>query len=180
MSLWECGWDDESVTEQTYTCADLWQAAWVGPVFSGKLSAKNWSDLRGFLIRFISGTGVSMQRCHPWTPWHNGRVESFNSWLRDGLLNCEVFDSVWEIRFMLEVAATTTTTIDHTVPFPTWPQSSAPLNGGPKTKCETYHRWTTKMVQTNVLLTTLWFWDLKKRQFKIFTIRPSLHIQLFS
>ena len=32
----------------------------------------------------------------------NGRVESFNSRLRDELLTREVFDSMWEIRFMLE------------------------------------------------------------------------------
>jgi transposase InsO family protein len=32
----------------------------------------------------------------------NGRIESFNSRLRDELLTREVFDSMWEIRFMLE------------------------------------------------------------------------------
>ena len=32
----------------------------------------------------------------------NGRIESFNSRLRDELLTRGVFDSMWEIRFMLE------------------------------------------------------------------------------
>ena len=32
----------------------------------------------------------------------NGRIESFNSGLRDELLTHEVFDSMWKIRFMLE------------------------------------------------------------------------------
>ena len=40
--------------------------------------------------------------CDPGSPWQNGRIESFNSRLRDELLTREVFDSMWEIRFMLE------------------------------------------------------------------------------
>jgi putative transposase len=40
--------------------------------------------------------------CDPGSPWQNGRIESFNSRLRDELLIREVFDSMWEIRFMLE------------------------------------------------------------------------------
>ena len=36
------------------------------------------------------------------SPWQNGCIESFNSRLRDELLTREVFDSMWEVRFMLE------------------------------------------------------------------------------
>jgi putative transposase len=43
---------------------------------------------------------------HPGSPLNerqqSGRIESFNSRLRDELLAREVFDSMWEIRFMLE------------------------------------------------------------------------------
>ncbi|MSO38032.1 MAG: hypothetical protein EXQ69_07255 [Acidimicrobiia bacterium] len=32
--------------------------------------------------------------CDPGSPWQNGRIESFNSRLRDELLTREVFDSI--------------------------------------------------------------------------------------
>ena len=45
---------------------------------------------------------IKANYCDPGSPWQNGRIESFNSRLRDELLTREVFDSMWEIRFMLE------------------------------------------------------------------------------
>jgi len=45
---------------------------------------------------------IQANYCDPGSPWQNGRIESFNSRLRDELLTREVFDSMWEIRFMLE------------------------------------------------------------------------------
>jgi putative transposase len=38
----------------------------------------------------------------PGSPWQNGFVESFNGHLRDELLSLEVFDSMWEMRTVLE------------------------------------------------------------------------------
>ena len=38
----------------------------------------------------------------PASPWQNGFVESFNGHLRDEFLNLEIFDSMWEIRTLLE------------------------------------------------------------------------------
>ena len=45
---------------------------------------------------------IQANYCDPGSPWQNDRIESFNSRLRDELLTREVFDSMWEIRFMLE------------------------------------------------------------------------------
>ena len=36
------------------------------------------------------------------SPWQNGFVESFNGHLRDELLSMEIFDSIWELRTLLE------------------------------------------------------------------------------
>ena len=47
-------------------------------------------------------TKINTSYCDPGSPWQNGRIESFNSRLRDELLTLEIFDSMWEIRFMLE------------------------------------------------------------------------------
>ena len=47
-------------------------------------------------------TGITTSYCDPGSPWQNGRIESFNSRLRDELLSRETFDSMWEIKFMLE------------------------------------------------------------------------------
>ena len=45
---------------------------------------------------------IQARYCDPGSPSQNGRIESFNSRLRDEQLTREVFDSMWEIRFMLE------------------------------------------------------------------------------
>jgi len=36
------------------------------------------------------------------SPWQNGFVESFNGHLRDEFLSMEIFDSMWELRILLE------------------------------------------------------------------------------
>ena len=46
--------------------------------------------------------GIDASYVDPGSPWQNGRIESFNSRLRDELLSREIFDSMWEIRTMLE------------------------------------------------------------------------------
>ena len=49
---------------------------------------------------------IKANYCDPGSPRNrrqqNGRIESFNPKLRDELLTREVFDLMWEIRFMLE------------------------------------------------------------------------------
>ena len=65
---------------------------------------------------------IKANYCDPGSPLNerrlNGRIESFNSRLRDELLTREVFDLMWEICFMLKNTATTTTTTARTVRFP--------------------------------------------------------------
>ena len=45
---------------------------------------------------------IQVNICDPGSPWQNGRVESVNSRFRGERSTREVFDSMWEIRFMLE------------------------------------------------------------------------------
>jgi len=45
---------------------------------------------------------IQANYCDPDSPWQNRCIESFNSRLGDELLTRRVFDSMWEIRFMLE------------------------------------------------------------------------------
>ena len=58
---------------------------------------------------------IQANYCDLSSPWQNGRIKSFNSRLRDELLTREVFDSMWEIRFMLEEHRNN---YDHTVHLP--------------------------------------------------------------
>lgn len=46
--------------------------------------------------RFLTGAGVETLYIEPGSPWQNGYAESFNSRLRDELLNAEVFENVPE------------------------------------------------------------------------------------
>ena len=48
-------------------------------------------------------TGINSSYCDPPSPWQNGRIESFDSMLRDELRSRWVFDSMWGVRTMLEV-----------------------------------------------------------------------------
>lgn len=67
-------------------------------------------------------TGINTAFVDPGSPWQNGHIESFNGKLRDELLSREVFDSMWEIKVMLEdhaqylqpLPATQLTRLSHT------------------------------------------------------------------
>ena len=62
-----------------------------GPEFIAKVLAA-WCGTKHINASYID----------PGSPWQNGFVESFNGHLRDELLAMEVFDSMWELRTLLE------------------------------------------------------------------------------
>ena len=51
---------------------------------------------------WISGVGAKTAFIEPGSPWENGYVESFNSKLRDELLDMEVFNTLSEARVLIE------------------------------------------------------------------------------
>ncbi len=52
--------------------------------------------------RWLNRVGVTTLFIEPGSPWENGYVESFNSKLRDELLNGEVFTTMTEARVLIE------------------------------------------------------------------------------
>jgi putative transposase len=62
-----------------------------GPEFVAK-------DLR----KWLADTGAKTLYIEPGSPWENGYCESFNSKLRDELLNPEIFYSIKELRVLAE------------------------------------------------------------------------------
>ena len=58
-----------------------------GPEFVSKVVCE-WIEKRGFKTLFID----------PGSPWQNAYIESFNSRLRDELLNVEIFSTLAEAR----------------------------------------------------------------------------------
>ncbi len=52
--------------------------------------------------RWLNRVGVKTLFIEPGSPWENGYVESFNSKLRDELLNGEVFTTLTEARILIE------------------------------------------------------------------------------
>ena len=62
-----------------------------GPEFIAQVT-KDWCHEVGTNTAYID----------PGSPWQNGHCESFNDKLRDELLNFEIFDSMWEVRTMLQ------------------------------------------------------------------------------
>ena len=62
-----------------------------GPEFVAK-AVREW----------IAAVGASTAYIEPGSPWENGYVESFNSKLRDELLNGEIFYSLKEARILIE------------------------------------------------------------------------------
>ena len=51
--------------------------------------------------RWLSRVGVKTLFIEPGSPWENGYVESFNSKLRDELLNCEIFTTMVEAKILI-------------------------------------------------------------------------------
>jgi len=62
-----------------------------GPEFTAK-AVRKW----------LSRVGVKTLFIEPGSPWENGYVESFNSKLRDELLNGEIFTTMTEARILIE------------------------------------------------------------------------------
>ena len=62
-----------------------------GPEFVAK-AVQSW----------INGVGAKTAYIAPGSPWENGFIESFNSKLRDELLNGEIFYSLKEARIIIE------------------------------------------------------------------------------
>ena len=62
-----------------------------GPEFTAK-AVRKWLNRVGVKTLFIE----------PGSPWENGYVESFNSKLRDELLNGEVFTTLTEAKVLIE------------------------------------------------------------------------------
>ena len=52
--------------------------------------------------RWLKKSGVKTLYIAPGSPWENGYVESFNSRLRDELLNGEIFLSIGELRYVAD------------------------------------------------------------------------------
>ena len=54
------------------------------------------------LRSWLSGIGVKTAYIEPGSPWENGYCESFNSKLRDELLNGEIFYTLKEAKIVIE------------------------------------------------------------------------------
>lgn len=62
-----------------------------GPEFAAK-AVRSWLSRIGVQTLFIT----------PGSPWENGYIESFNGRLRDELLDRELFDTLWEVKVLVE------------------------------------------------------------------------------
>ena len=67
------------------------------------IRSDNGSEFTAKAIRgWLNRIGVKTLFIEPGSPWENGYVESFNSKLRDELLNGEVFTTLIEARVLIE------------------------------------------------------------------------------
>jgi len=54
------------------------------------------------LRHWLKVSGVQTLYIEPGSPWENGYIESFNGKLRDELLNCEIFDTLFEAKVLVD------------------------------------------------------------------------------
>ncbi len=54
------------------------------------------------LREWLDKVGVNTAYVEPGSPWENGYIESFNSRLRDELLNGEIFETLLEAKVLIE------------------------------------------------------------------------------
>ena len=67
------------------------------------IRSDNGSEFTAKAVRkWLSDLGIGTLFIAPGSPWENGYVESFNGKLRDELLNLEIFDTLLEVRVLLE------------------------------------------------------------------------------
>ncbi len=69
----------------------------------GHIRSDNGPEFMAKAVRdWITAVGARTAFIEPGSPWENGTCESFNSKLRDGLLNGEIFSSLAEARIVIE------------------------------------------------------------------------------
>ena len=67
------------------------------------IRSDNGSEFTAKAVReWLRNLGIGTLFIEPGSPWENGYVESFNGKLRDELLNREIFDTLLEVRVLLE------------------------------------------------------------------------------
>ena len=81
-----------------------------GPEFVAK-AVREW----------IAAVGAKTAYIEPGSPWENGYCESFNSKLRDELLNGEIFYTLQEAKVIIESWRR------QPLPYPIWPSIASPL-----------------------------------------------------
>ncbi len=63
------------------------------------IRSDNGSEFTARAVReWLSSVGVKTLYIEPGSPWENGYNESFNGKLRDELLNCEIFETLFEAK----------------------------------------------------------------------------------
>ena len=67
------------------------------------IRSDNGSEFTARAVReWLSSVGVKTLYIEPGSPWENGYNESFNGKLRDELLNCEIFETLFEAKVLIE------------------------------------------------------------------------------
>lgn len=98
----ECGAERHGLTARTARCATLGFArrqSAAGPIFPTCYGP----EFVATAVRdWIAGVGARTAYMEPGSPWENGYCESFNSRLRDELLDGEIFYSLAEAKIVIE------------------------------------------------------------------------------
>ena len=67
------------------------------------IRSDNGSEFSAKAVKaWLARVGVKTLYIQPGNPWENGYNESFNGKLRDELLNCEIFNALFEVRVLIE------------------------------------------------------------------------------
>ncbi len=56
----------------------------------------------GVVRSWLKSLGVKTLFIEPGSPWENGFIESYNGKMRDELLNCEIFDTLFEAQVLID------------------------------------------------------------------------------
>jgi transposase InsO family protein len=66
------------------------------------IRSDNGKEFTGKVREWLNKLKVRTLFIEPGSPWENGYIESFNSRLRDNLLNGEIFDNILEAKVVIE------------------------------------------------------------------------------
>ena len=99
----ECLWIEVSRKLKSHHVLDVLYELFLEKGMPDYIRSDNGPEFVAHILQdWLKSLDVKTRFIEPGSPWENGYIESFNGKLRDELLECELFDTLWEAKVLIE------------------------------------------------------------------------------